>query len=77
MKNGKLHRIISNNILRLVFIVMSLLVVVPIGWVIITSFKSSAEYLTDPWALPEQLHFENYVNAFVKAEISNFVWLSI
>lgn len=62
MKNGKLHRVISQNLLRLVFIIMSLIVAGPIMWAIITSFKTSAEYLADPWALPQKLEFQNYVN---------------
>lgn len=77
MKNGKLHRVISQNLLRLVFIIMSLIVAVPIMWAIITSFKTSAEYLADPWALPQKLEFQNYVNAIVRADMGDYFINSI
>lgn len=77
MKSSKLHKAISENILRVVFILASLLVVVPILWAVATSFKTSAEYLADPWALPGKLQFDNYVNAFVKANMGDYFLNSI
>lgn len=77
MKSSRLHKAISENILRFVFIIVTLLVVVPILWAVATSLKTSAEFLTDPWALPEKLQFQNYVNAFVKAEMGDYFLNSI
>ena len=32
-------------------------------WIIVNSLKSNQELFKDVWALPTQLHFENYVKA--------------
>ena len=77
MKSDRLHRFISRNILRLVFIIMSLIVIIPIFWAVASSLKTSAEYLGNPWALPEKLQFQNYVNAFVKADMADYFLNSI
>lgn len=36
----------------------------PLAWVVASSLKSAPEIATDPWALPTQLHWENYANAW-------------
>lgn len=36
----------------------------PFVWAVVVSFKDPSEIVTDIWALPERLVWENYVNAF-------------
>jgi N-acetylglucosamine transport system permease protein len=55
-----------------VLIVWSLLVVVPLLWVIMSSFKTSSEIFASPFSLPERLRFDNYANAWTTAGIGNF-----
>lgn len=77
MHNSKMRSKISSNLLRLLLIIISLVVVVPIIWAIATSFKTSAEFMSNPWALPEKLQFVNYLNAFVKADMGTYFVNSI
>lgn len=72
MNKDRLRKIISDNLLRLVMIIMSLIVLVPILWAVATSFKTSEEFLTDPWALPKSLQWVNYANAFTKANMGDY-----
>ena len=37
---------------------------VPVLWLIFLSMKTNNDILTNPLALPDKLHLENYVNAF-------------
>lgn len=51
----------------------TLLVLVPLVWVLLTSLKSTKQYLSgSPLSLPDGLHFENYVNAWDKAGIGKW-----
>lgn len=77
MKSSRKRRLVSENLLRVIFIVTSLIVVVPILWAIATSFKTSKEFMANPWALPSGLQFENYVNAFTKANMGEYFVNSI
>ena len=50
----------------------SLLVVVPLLWVIMSSFKTSSEIFASPFTLPARWSFVNYANAWTTAGIGSF-----
>ncbi|MDA3731040.1 carbohydrate ABC transporter permease [Niameybacter massiliensis] len=72
-----LGRIMNTTLLRCVLIITSVLVILPITWVIYTSFKTSAEFLKNPWALPSTLNWQNYANAIDKANMGSYFINSI
>ena len=50
--------------------VMALIILFPFYWMIISSLKSLAEYrLSNPTFWPHEIHFENYAQAFSKANL--------
>lgn len=52
---------------HVVLIGWSILVLVPFGWALIASLKSTGEIFGEnPWALPEKLLWENFANAWEK-----------
>jgi N-acetylglucosamine transport system permease protein len=55
-----------------VLVVWSLLVIIPMLWVILSSFKTSSEIFASPFALPQKISFQNYANAWTTAGIGNF-----
>jgi N-acetylglucosamine transport system permease protein len=60
-----------------VLITWSLLVIVPLIWVIISSFKTSSEIFASPFALPQSWSFVNYANAWTTAGIGSFFLNSV
>lgn len=60
-----------------ILIIWSLLVVVPLLWVIMSSFKTSSEIFASPFALPAKLNFANYANAWTTAGIGSFFFNSV
>jgi len=55
----------------------SLVVIFPMLWVIVSSFKTDKEIFMSPWQLPAQLMFENFVRAFSKANIGLYLLNSL
>jgi N-acetylglucosamine transport system permease protein len=55
-----------------VLVVWSLLVILPMIWVLMSSFKTSSEIFASPFALPQHWSFDNYVNAWTTAGIGSF-----
>ncbi|GAA1565765.1 MULTISPECIES: carbohydrate ABC transporter permease [Kribbella] len=53
-------------------IIWSLLVVLPLVWTLISSFKSTQEVLGNPLSLPSKLRFSNYANAWTTAGIGRY-----
>ena len=56
----------------LVLTIFTLAVVVPLLWMVLTSFKSGPEIFASPWGLPGKLHLENFSNAWKTAGIAHF-----
>jgi raffinose/stachyose/melibiose transport system permease protein len=46
-------------------VLLTLLMLIPLLWVLLLSFKTSSEIFTEPLRLPKTWHFENYKTAFV------------
>src|ERR671912_2124631 len=55
-----------------VLIIWSVLVILPLIWVLMSSFKTSSEIFASPFALPQRWSFDNYVNAWTTAGIGSF-----
>lgn len=60
-----------------VLIIWSIVVVVPLLWTVMSSFKTSSEIFASPFALPSSWSFDNYVNAWTTAGIGSFFVNSI
>ena len=50
----------------------SLVVIVPMVWVLVTSFKTDQEIFFSPWLPPAKLMFDNFVRAWTKADIGRY-----
>jgi len=75
MKNYK--SIIIEWVTRCCLILVTIILLYPFLWNLLASFKSNTEFLTDPFAFPTTIHFENYVRAFLKAKMANYFFNSV
>jgi N-acetylglucosamine transport system permease protein len=57
---------------HIALILWSLLVILPLLWTLLSSFKSTQEVLGNPLSLPSKLRFENYANAWTTAGIGRY-----
>ena len=60
-----------------VLVIWSILVILPLIWVLMSSFKTSSEIFASPFALPQRWSFDNYVNAWTTAGIGSFFFNSV
>jgi len=58
-------------------VAIALAIAVPVGWVLLASFKRKSEFYGSPWALPQGLHLRNYVDAFVTARMGQYLLTSV
>jgi N-acetylglucosamine transport system permease protein len=54
-----------------ILILWSAIVVLPLVWTLMTSFKTTNEIFSSPFALPTAFNFTNYVNAWTTAGIGS------
>jgi N-acetylglucosamine transport system permease protein len=57
---------------HIALILWSLLVILPLVWTVLSSFKSTQEVLGNPLALPGKLRFGNYATAWTTAGIGRY-----
>lgn len=77
MNKDQLKRLVSDWILRFFLLFATVVFLYPFIWNIFSSFKTNTEYLTDPYALPQKIHFENYSNAIEKANMAAYFLNSV
>lgn len=63
--------------LRILMIFFTILFLYPFFWNLMSAFKTNSEYLTDPYALPSALNFDNFAAAWQKANIAAYFGNSV
>lgn len=58
-------------------ILLSITIIVPVVWVFTASIKENAQFYRSPWELPNGFHFENFVNAWQKADMGSYMLNSV
>ncbi|AWL41326.1 MULTISPECIES: carbohydrate ABC transporter permease [Streptomyces] len=53
-------------------VIWAVLVVMPLLWAVMASFKTDDAILSTPWSLPDRLHFENWSRAWTQAHMSDY-----
>ncbi|MGW2045634.1 carbohydrate ABC transporter permease [Streptomyces sp. NPDC001858] len=66
--DGKALNVFSHGIL----IVWAIMVVLPLLWAVMTSFKDDSSIFGSPWSLPDKLHFDNWSRAWTEANMSDY-----
>ena len=57
----------------LVLGILAVLILVPVLWVFMASFKETAEHYGNPWALPTHLHWQNFVDAWTTSKMGEYM----
>ena len=57
--------------------IWSLIVILPLLWTVMSSFKTSSEIFASPFALPSEWRFDNYVKAWIDAGIGSYFLNSV
>ena len=60
-KETIIPRSISGLLMFLFCIVLSIIIIYPLLWIIMSSFKDYMSIYQDVWGLPGEWHFDNYV----------------
>lgn len=53
-------------------ITLAISIFVPVAWVFLASIKENSEFYGNPWTLPVGFYFQNFVDAFQKANMGQY-----
>jgi N-acetylglucosamine transport system permease protein len=63
---------VFGTVAHAVLVLWSLIVVLPLLWTLMTSFKTTSQIFSSPFSLPTSLNVVNYVNAWTTAGIGSY-----
>lgn len=72
-REGTVLNVFSHGVL----VIWALLVVLPLLWAVMSSFKDDNSIFSSPWALPDKLHFDNWSRAWTQAHMSDYFFNTI
>lgn len=75
--SAHLSRRICKVLTTAIFVILSLAIIIPVGWVAIASIKHRSEFYGSPWTLPQGFYWQNYIEAFITADMASYFVNSI
>ena len=61
----------------LVLTLLAVLILLPVLWALLASVKETSEHYGNPWALPTHIHWQNFVDAWNKANMGGYMLHSV
>lgn len=56
---------------------LAISIIIPVAWVFVSSLKTNAEFQGSPWTLPMNFYFQNFIDAFEKAKMAEYLLNSV
>lgn len=73
---GKSPKIVKFFI-YLVLIILAITIIVPVAWVFVASIKQNLEFYGSPWTMPEGFYYQNFIDAWQKADMGSYMINSV
>ena len=77
LKNENSGERLYKLFIYLVLGILAVLILVPVMWVMVASVKETSEHYGSPWALPTHIHWQNFVDAWNKADMGAYMGHSV
>ncbi|MDO4432617.1 MAG: carbohydrate ABC transporter permease, partial [Aerococcaceae bacterium] len=58
-------------------VLLAITIIVPVGWVFLSSIKQNSEFYRSPWEMPMGFHFQNFIDAWNRANMGAYIWNSV
>ncbi|MEU3601240.1 carbohydrate ABC transporter permease [Streptomyces sp. NPDC006798] len=76
-RTGKSEGGVLNVFSHGVLVIWAILVVLPLLWAVMSSFKTDKAIFTTPWSLPDSLQLDNWSRAWNEARMSDYFFNTI
>lgn len=58
-------------------ITLAITILIPVAWVFMASIKENSEFYGNPWAMPAGFYFQNFIDAWGKARMGEYMMNSV
>lgn len=64
---------IAKFFIYLILIILTVTIIVPVAWVFVASIKQNSEFYGSPWTIPEGFYYQNFIDAWQKADMGSYM----
>ncbi len=76
-KKGMSAERLYKAFIYVVLITLAVMIIVPVAWVFMASIKQNSEFYGNPWSLPAGFYFQNFIDAWNKARMGEYMFNSV
>lgn len=73
----RLQNLLLKGLSHALLVIFTVIIVYPVVWMLMASFKTQNDLLSNPWGLPESYQWINYVQAWERAKLGNALFNSV
>ncbi len=73
----QVDQVLVKIVTHLILAFFTIIIVYPVLWMVLASFKTRTEIVTSVWGLPRSLAWENYIGAWESAKLGNALFNSV
>lgn len=77
MQERKGKGVIYKLIAYIPLLLLTVIIVIPVGWAFTASIKENAEFYGSPWALPKGVYLQNFADSWLKANMGEYMLNSV
>ena len=77
MRTNKASEKLYKLFIYLSLTLLAVTILVPVAWVFLASVKQNSEFYGNPWSLPLGFHFQNFVDAWTRAGMGEYMLNSV
>ena len=74
---GEKSSVLGKAITYIVLGLLAITIIIPVAWVFMASVKENSEFYGNPFALPKGIHWQNFVDAWTKANMGDYFMTSV
>src|SRR5699024_252379 len=76
-KKGMSTQALYKLFIYVALIALAISIMIPVAWIFLASIKENVEFYENPWSLPAGFHYQNFMEAFVEADMGSYLGNSI
>ncbi|MFX3634604.1 MAG: carbohydrate ABC transporter permease [Candidatus Pristimantibacillus sp.] len=77
LQKGKSKQVLFKSVSYFLLILLTVIIIIPVLWTFIASIKEDAEFYGSPWALPKGIYLQNFADAWLKANMGEYMLNSV
>lgn len=77
IKNGTSGEKLYKAFIYVALATLAITIIVPVAWVFMASIKENVEFYSNPWNLPKGFYFQNFIDAWTKASMGEYLLNSV